>query len=187
MRGIDDLDHAAGAARAQVRDARAALAASREARTGGRARDAREAERQLIALRDAVTTDARELRDRLTGTDPAASRTLGLAALATTGTLASVLGAGLIGRRSLARATERRRIERQASALGRVLAEQARAATQAPVGAAASPRRRRRGGGLLVVAALGAAVAGAVALQQRRSAPIDPDDLWLPEEDPGPA
>lgn len=187
MRGIDDLDRAAGTARAQVRDARAALAASREAQAGGRARNAREAERQLIALRGAVTSDARELRDRLTGTDPAASRTLGLAAVATTGTIASILGVGLIGRRTLARATERRHIERQAVALGRVLAEQARAAAQDSVGVPASPRRRRRRGGLLAVATLGAAVAGAVILQQRRTAPIDPDDLWLPEEDLGPA
>jgi hypothetical protein len=190
MSGLDDLNRAADEARAQVREAREALAASRDARGGGRARDRSEAERQLLALRGAVEEDVRTLRDRLTGEDPTAARALRVAALATSGAIAGVVGLGVLGRSALSRSAERRSIERQALAVARVLADQARAAASGVSSAASrpsAPSRRRRGGGVLLLAVVGAAVAGAFVVQQRRSAPVDPDDLWLPEETVGPA
>jgi hypothetical protein len=190
MSGLDDLNRAAEQARAQVRQAREALAVSREARDGGPARDRREAERQMLTLRGAVEDDIRALRDRLTGQDPSASRSLRIAALTASGAIAGVVGVAALGRGALSRGSERRRVERQALAVARVLADQARAAA-AGVGSAtsrpAAPTRRRRGSGTLLLAAVGAAVAGAVIVQQRRAQPVDPDDLWLPEETVGPA
>jgi hypothetical protein len=189
MSARDDLERAAEEARAQVREAREALAASRAARSGGPARDRREAERQLLALRGAVEDDARTLRDRLTGQDPSATRSLRIAALTASGAVAGVVGLGLLGRGALTRSTERRHVERQARAVARALADQARAAAS-DLGARGSrpgPSVRRRGRGALLLAVVGAAVAGAVVVQQRRSAPVDPDDLWLPEESVGPA
>jgi hypothetical protein len=185
MSALDDLNRAAEDARAQVQEARAALAASRDARAGGPARNAREAERQLHALRAAVTDDARILRDRLTGQDPTAARALRVAALSTTGAIAGVAGAVLLGRRTLGRSTERRRVERQALALAQVLASQVASSSRS---ATATRDRRRGAGGLFVMAALGAAaIVGTAAIKRRRDAPVDPDDLWLPEETVGPA
>jgi len=189
MSGLDDLNRAADQARAQVRDAREALAASREARGGGPARDRREAERQMLALRGAVEDDVRTLRGRLTGQDPSASRSLRVAALTASGAIAGVVGIAALGRSALSRGSERRRVERQALAVARVLADQARAAAAGVSSIASRPSAptRRRGGSTLLLAAFGAAVAGAVIAQQRRAQPIDPDDLWLPEETVGPA
>jgi hypothetical protein len=189
MRGLEDLNSAAEQARAQVREAREALAASRQARGGGGpARDRREAERQMLTLRGAVEDDVRTLRDRLTGQDPSATRSLRIAALTASGAIAGVVGVAALGRGALSRGSERRRVERQALAVARVLAEQARAAASGVGSATSRPSARtRRGGGTLLLAAVGAAVAGAVIVQQRRAQPVDPDDLWLPEETVGPA
>ena len=190
MSGLDDLNRAAEEARAQVREARDALAASRSARGGGPARNAREAERQLAALREVVADDVRTLRDRVTGKDPAAARALRIAALSTAGAIAGIVGVGVLGRSAVARGSDRRRIERQAIAVARALADQVHVASGAGdsrAGRSSASGSRRRGGGMLALAVIGAAVAGAVAVQQRRSAPVDPDDLWLPEETLGPA
>jgi hypothetical protein len=190
MSARDDLEKAAEQARTQVRAAREALASSRDARGGGRARDAKEAERQLLSLRAAVSADVRSLRDRLSGQDPAASRALRNAALGTSGTIAAVVGAGLVGRSAISRRADRRTVQRQAVALARALAAQDRSrSSDAPTGdSSGSGRSRRRGrGGVTLLAFAGAVAAAALFAQQRRSAPIDPDDLWLPEEPSGPA
>lgn len=185
MSAREDLERAAAEARGQVDAARAALAASREARIGGSAKDARQAEEQLHALRDAVGGDVRALRDRLVQLDPAARRGATTAALAGAGALAALVGSGLVVRSRVRRGFEQRGIERQALAIARAMAEGVRAGGGSE---GSSPRRgRRRGRGVLAaVLAAGAAAAGAAIVQQRR-APVDDADLWLPEEDLGPA
>ena len=74
MSARDDLTRATDEARAQVRAARETLARSRDATGGGPAKDVTQAEAQLDALRDAIAGDLRQLRDRVTGLDPAARR-----------------------------------------------------------------------------------------------------------------
>lgn len=183
MSARDDLDRAAAEARAQVADARAALAASRAAGAGGAAKNARQAEQQLHALRGAVADDVRALRDRVGGLDDSARRGAAGAAVAGAATLATLVGSGLAVRGRIRSGLKQRDVRRQATAIARALAGEA--LTTAPT--ASSPARRRRGrGALLVTLAAGAAVAGAVLAQQRRSAPDD-DDLWLPERDLGAA
>lgn len=186
MRGLDDLERAADEARSQVREAREALASSRTARGGGRARDAKDAERQLQSLRGAVTEDARLLRKRLSGQDPAATRGLRIAALSASGTVAGIVGAALVGRGALTRRSDRRSLQRQASALARALAAQALTGVAGSEPAPPTPRRRGRRG-VMLLALAGAVTAGAMIAQQRRIAPVDPDDLWLPVEPSGPA
>jgi len=193
MRGIDALERAAESARNQVKASRDALAASRAERSGGPARNARDAEQQLNALRGAVADDVRALRDRLTGKDPAAARRLRIAALTTSGAIAGIVGASVLGRRSATLAAERRQAQRQAIGLARALAEHVLPGSLPDLARAASStagRSRptgRRGGAAVTLALLGTAVAGAVLLQRRRDATVDPDDLWLPEEPIGPA
>lgn len=180
MSARDDLTRATGEARAQVRSAREALARSREAAAGGPAKDVAQAEVQLGALREAVATDLRQLRARMSGLDPAARRTATVATVAGAGALAAVVGVGFAARGRVRRTLGRRDVQRQARALAEALARQP--------GGAAAPARRSRGGGLLAAAlTLGAAAAGAVAVQRQRTGPADPDDLWLPERDAGPA
>jgi hypothetical protein len=134
-----------------------------------------------------VTDDVRALRGRMTGDGaPSSSRAVRTVALGTAGVIASVVGAGVLGRRAVARSGERRRIEQQAAALARALTERARGAVERE-SRTARDGRSRRGGGALALVVVGAAVAGAVTLQQRRRTAIDPDDLWLPEQTVGPA
>lgn len=179
MSARDDLTRATDEARAQVRAARDALAAARTSRSGGAAKNVAQAEQQLGALRDAVATDLRVLRDRAIGLDASERRGASLAAVAGLGTVAAVVGTGLALRRSVRRAVGQRDVQRQARAIATAMARQA---------ADASPSGRRRGrGGLLTALVVGAAVAGAAAVQQRRTAPVDPEDLWLPEREPGTA
>lgn len=180
MSARDDLTRATDEARAQVRAAREALARSRDAVGGGPAKDVAQAEAQLGALRDAIAGDLRQLRDRVTGLDPAARRSATVATVAGAGALAAVVGAGLAARGRVRRTLGRRDVQRQARALAEALARQPAPGTPSA--------RRGRGGGLLAAAlTLGVAAAGAVAVQRQRSTPVDPDDLWLPERDPGPA
>jgi len=186
MRGLDDLERAAVEARSQVREAREALASSRTARGGGRARDVKDAERQLLSLRGAVAEDARLLRARLTGEDAAATRGLRMAALGTSGAVVGLVGAGLLGRGALARRSDRRSVQRQALALARALSAQALSDVMGGDAAAHAPRRRGRSG-VVLLALAGAVATGVVLARQRRIAPIDPDDLWLPVEPSGPA
>jgi hypothetical protein len=180
----DDLSRAGEEARAQVREARAALAASREARAGGAAKNARQAEQQLHALRDAVSDDVRALRDRLTGLDASARRGAATATAVGAGTLVTLVGTGLALRGSLRRAAEQRGVHKQALALAAALAAQASGSDDRRAGRARTGRRGRRGA-LLTAIAVGAAVTAAAVAQQRRTAPIDDDDLWLPEHDLG--
>jgi hypothetical protein len=181
----DDLARAADEARAQVQEARDALSASRDARSGGVAKNARQAEQQLHALRGAVADDVRALRDRIVGLDPSARRGVGVTAAVGAGTLTTLLGAGLALRRRVRRGIETRGIEREAVAIAAAMARQALDPT-ASAPRTVAPRRGRRAT-LIAVLVAGAALAGGVVLQQRRTAPVDPDDLWLPEDTPGPA
>jgi hypothetical protein len=187
MTAREDIERAADEARAQVRDARAALAASREARGGGAAKDVRQAEAQLLALRDAVAGDARALRDRLAGLDGSARRGVGTIAVAGAGALATLVGGGLMVRGRVRRGVADRGVQRQASAIAAALARE----LVQPAGAARAPREsggRRRGRAALIAAVVtGAVVAGRVVAEQRRSAPVDPEDLWLPERGTAPA
>lgn len=175
----DDVARAGDEARAQVSAAKDALAASREARSGGPAKDARQAEQQLHALRGAVADDARALRDRLVGLDPSARRGAAATAAAGAGAVMALVGTGLAARAALRRGAARRSADVQARALAAALA---RGAFDAVQGATSPGRVRRRGRPALAALALGAVVAGAVAVQRRRSAPVDDADLWLPEQ-----
>jgi len=184
MSARDDLDRAAAEARAQVSDARAALAASRDASGGGEAKNARQAEEQLHRLRGAVADDVRALRDRLTGLDEGARRGATAAAAIGAGALVTLVGSGLAVRGSVRRGLKQREVRQQATAIARALAGTV-AATASPT---AAPTRRRRGrGALLAAIALGAVAGGAALIQQRQNAPVDDADLWLPERDLGPA
>lgn len=185
MSARDDLERAAAEARAQVGAAREALTASREARGGGEAKDARQAEQQLHALRGAVADDVRALRDRLTSLDASTRRGVATAAVAGAGTLAALVGSGLAVRGRVRRSIARRGVQQQALAIARAIADESLGATTSK--GSTPPARRRRGrGALLTALVVGAAVGGAAILQQRR-APADDDDLWLPERDLGPA
>jgi ATP-dependent exoDNAse (exonuclease V) alpha subunit len=179
MSARDDLARATEEAKAQVDAARAALTASRDARSGGRAKNAREAERQLQALRGAVVDDIRALRGRLGSLDPSARRGATTAAVVGAGALATLVGSGLAVRGRVRRGIAQRGVQQQAFAIARALAGSA-------LDAPGSPSGRSRRGTLVTLLAVGAAVAGAAALQQRRGAPVDDDDLWLPERGPGP-
>ena len=185
MSARDDLERAAAEARTQVGAARDALAASRDARGGGEARNARQAEDQLHALRGAVADDVRALRDRLTGLDASTRRGATTAAVAGAGTLAALVGSGFAVRGRVRRGIAQRGVQKQAVAIARALAGEALGAATSTVAAPATRRRRGRGA-LIAALAVGAAVAGAAVVQQRR-APVDDDDLWLPERDLGPA
>lgn len=180
MSARSDMDRAAAEARAQVTAAREALAASRAARGGAPARNVRQAEEQLHALRGAVADDVRALRDRLTQLDPSARRGATAALAVGAGTLVALVGSGLAVRSRVRRGIAQRSIEKQAVAIARVLAGDAlRTGTRATT---AGPQRRR-GGTALALLAVGAAVAGA-ALVQRQRVPDDAD-LWLPEQELG--
>ena len=182
MSARDDLEQAAGAARRQVDEARAALASMRADAGGGPAGSPREAEDQLRALRAAIEQDVRTLRTRATTTSltaPGPARTT--AVVAGAGLLA-VVGAGLLGRRGIARARSRRQIEQQASALAAALARRTSGdAAQDLDGDGRRSGRRGGRGALLLTLAGAAAAAGVGVVRDRRSRPIDPDELWLPE------
>lgn len=190
MSARDDLTRATAQARAQVLDARAAVAASRDARSGGPAKNARQAEQQLQALRAAVADDLRGLRSRATGADTSTRRRARTVALTGAGALTALVGAGLATRNAVSGRVDRRSIQRQAAALASALAAQA---VVEPTGSARSKGGRRDGGrrggrsGLVAVLAVGAAIGAAALLRQRQHALIDPDDLWLPERTAGPA
>lgn len=184
MSARDGLTRATDGARAQVRAAREALEVSRTARGGGPAKDVRQAENQLHALRGAVADDLWVLRERVGGLDDDARRTATLATVAGLGTLAAVVGSGLAVRGRVRRALAQRGVREQARALASALAREAADAVVSGTGARADVGARRGRGGLLALVAVGVAVAGATVLQQRRTAPIDPDDLWLPERSP---
>lgn len=184
MSARDDLERVTSEARTQVGAARDALAASRDARGGGEARNARQAEDQLHALRGAVADDVRALRDRLTGLDASTRRGATTAAVAGAGTLAALVGSGFAVRGKVRRSVAQRGVQKQALAIARAMAGEALGATTS--GTVSSTRRRGGRGALIAALAVGAAVAGAAIAQQRR-APVDDDDLWLPERDLGPA
>jgi hypothetical protein len=189
MSARDDLARATEEARAQVREARAGVAASRQTRSGGAAKNARQAEQQLHALRAAIADDVRDLKGRVTGADTTTRRRAATMALAGGAALSAVIGTGLAARSAMSGRVTRRSMQRQASALAAALAEQAaRATSSAVVGDAARAGGRRRGRGALVaLVAAGAAVGATALVRQRQQAPIDPDDLWLPERTTGPA
>lgn len=180
MSARDDLSRATGEAREQVRAARAALAGSRAERGGGPAKDVAQAEAQLQGLRDAVTDDLRVLRDRVTGMDDRDRRGATLAAVTGAGSLAVLVGTGLAVRGRVRRTLARREVQQQARAIATAMARQAADA----MASTDAPRSGGRRGGLLSVLAIGAAVTGFVIEQRRRTAPVDPDDLWLPERTP---
>jgi hypothetical protein len=182
-----DLDRAAAEARAQVDHARAALAASRDASGGGPAKNARQAEEQLHRLRGAVADDVRALRDRLTGLDDGARRGATTAAALGAGALVTLVGSGLAVRRSVRRGLKQREVRQQATAIAKAMAGSVLAPTSSAAVASRSPRGRVGRGALLATLALGAVAGGAALVQQRRSAPVDDADLWLPERDLGPA
>jgi len=179
MSGRDDLARATAEARAQVRAARDALDASRDAVGGDPAKDARQAEQQLERLRGAVASDLRELRGRMTDLDAGTRRGATLAGLAGAGALAALVATGLAVRGRVRRGLGRREAERQARAIA---AAMARRTTGGHDGA-----RHRGRAGLVTALVIGAAVAGAAGVQQRRGAAIDPDDPWIPERPTGPA
>lgn len=192
MSARDDLSRATDEARAQVRAAREALASSRDARTGGVAKDVDQAEQQLAALRDAVAEDLRVLRGRVTGLGDAERRGATIAGIAGAGALATLVGTGLAVRGRVRRVLAQREVQQQARAIASAMARQAAdaaadvlaAGTRAGTRAGSRGGRRRGRGALLAALTVGAAVAGAVVVQQRRNAPVDPDDLWLPEREP---
>jgi hypothetical protein len=189
MSARDDLTRATDEARAQVRDARAALAATREERSGGPAKNVREAEQQLHALRAAIASDVRSLKHRVTGADTSTRRRVGTVAVAGGAVLSALIGTGLAARSVVSGRVEQRTMERQAAALAAALAERAARATSSAV-TGAPPRtggRRRGRGGLIAVLTVGAAVGAAALVRGRQHAPIDPEDLWLPERNTGPA
>lgn len=185
MSARQDFERATDAAREQVTVAREALAASRAARGGGAAKNAREAEEQLHALRRSVGEDARALRDRLVHLEPSARQRVTTAALAGAGVLATTVGAGLLARSKVRRAVAQRGVQRQALALAQALVGETLRVTSAPHSDGGRGRPRRKGTAVTVLA-IAAAAAGAAVLQQRRS-PVDDADLWLPEQDLGPA
>lgn len=188
MSARDDLTRATEDAREQVRDARSAVTSARQARAGGSARNARQAERQLHALRAAVADDVRSLRERATRSDADTRRRARTVGLAGAGALSALLGTGLAARGALSRRSRRRDVQRQAAALAAALADQAARALSAPDGRRSDPNARRGGRvGLITVLAIGAATGAAALVRQRQQAPIDAEDLWLPERSPGPA
>lgn len=180
----DDLERAVSESRAQVDMAREALAASRASRSGGGAKNVRQAEDQLHALRAAVSDDARALRDRLVQLDPGTRRGAALAATAGVGTLVALVGSGFAVRGRIRRGVARRGVERQALAIARALAGEA-AQSFGPTSSTARGSAPRRGRTLVPIVAIGAAIAGAALLRERRS-PVHDADLWLPEEHTGP-
>jgi hypothetical protein len=188
MSARDDLARAASEARAQIEDAKHALASSRAKRAGGPARSAREAEQQLHALRGAIADDLRSLRGQARGLDPTARRGARTAAIAGVTGLVGLVGAGLAARGAVNRGSQRRTVQRQALALAAALADQAAFPAVTSPGTRTQPRTAGgRRGTAFTLLAVGAAVAAAAVAQRRRTAPIDPDDLWLPERTVGPA
>jgi len=174
MKGREELEQAARAARAQMQDARDALTATRVAVSGGRAKSAKQAERQIVALRHALEADVTALRGRASDIDltrAGSTRTVVTAGIAG---LVALAGTGVALSQGFSRRGRRREADRQAIALAAALARQDRSAT--------TSGGRRRGPGLLLV---GAALAAGSAYAWRRRAlgPVDPDDLWLPERD----
>lgn len=167
MSQLDDLRAAGDSARLRVDEARRALAETRDAVGGGRARRPQEAQEQLATLRRAIEADLGALRGRLQGDDAAGPglRT-GLAAGAAG--LVGLVGAGLLARRAVRRGSERRAEDRRAAALAAALAR--RDDVVAALG--------RRGTGA-AVALLGAAVvAGTAVLAARRAQPPTDDEVW---------
>lgn len=189
MSAREDLTRATEEARAQVHEARAEVASARQARSGGPAKNARQAEQQLHAIRAAVADDLHSLKGRVTGADTTARRRVGAVALAGGAALTAVIGTGLAARSAVSGRVTRRAMQRQASALAAALAEQASWATSSSAAgdlARAGGRRRGRGG-LVAMLAVGAAIGATALVRQSRQAPIDPDDLWLPERTAGPS
>jgi hypothetical protein len=173
----DEFDAAADEARAKVEEAKAALAASRAAVSGGPARSASQAEQQLERLRASLGRDIRTLRERTASFDPLAPGPLRRGMLGVAAGAASLVVVGIAASAAGSRHQRRREAERQASAIARALLR-AQATQQAP----AAGRSARRSGRRLAVLVAGAAVAaGAGLIAQRRNAPVDDADLWLPE------
>jgi hypothetical protein len=187
MSARDDLTRAASEARAQIEDAKHALASSRAQRAGGPARSAREAEQQLHALRGAIAEDLQSLRGQARGLDPTARRGARTVAIAGVTGLVGLVGAGLAARGAVNRGSQRRAVQRQALALAAALADQATFPAMTSHGTRTKPRTAGRRRSSFTLLAVGAAVAAAAVAQRRRTAPIDPDDLWLPELTVGPA
>jgi hypothetical protein len=177
----EDVTRAAEEAREAVESARRALAVSREAKAGSSARSAREAERQLHALRGAVVDDVRALRDRLSASDSSARRGAVTVAAAGAGALVTLVGSGLAVRSRIRRSATQRGVQQQAVAIARAMVDQTLGTPTGKDGA------RRGRGALLAVLVVGAAVAGAAVRAQQRTTPVDDDDLWLPERRLGPS
>lgn len=176
MSAQEELQRAADLARQRAAEARAALASTRAAVAGGPARNAKHAEEQLDELRASLGRDVVTLRDRAAAFDPRTGGTLPRAAFVAAAGVALVIGVGVAASAAGTRHQRRRDIDRQAAALAQALLRaQSNSATPA------STRRGLRSSsiGLLVA---GAAVAAALlARNERRSAPVDDADLWLPE------
>lgn len=167
MSQLDDLRAAGDAARTRVDEARRALAETRDAVGGGRARRPSEAQEHLAALRRAIETDLGALRERVAAADAAGpGLRAGLAAGAAG--LVGVVGAGLLVRRAVRRGGERRAEDRRAAALAAALARRDEFAE----------RLGRRGPGLAVALLGAAAAAGAAVLATRRAQAPSDDEVW---------
>lgn len=167
MSAVDDLRAAGTVARSRVDEARRALAETRDAVGGGRARRPAEAQDHLATLRRAIETDLAALRGRMPSSDTAGP---GLRTGLTAGAVGVVglVGAGLLVRRAVVRGAERRAEDRRAAALAAALARR-----DAVVGALG-----RRGPGLAAGLLGAAAAAGAAVLASRRVRPPEDDEVW---------
>lgn len=171
MSQLDDLRAAGDAARTRVDEARRALAETRDAVGGGRARRPAEAQEHLARLRRAIETDVDALRGRMGATDTGGPGLRGGLAAGAAG-LAGLVGAGLLVGRAVRRAGERRAEDRRAAALAEALAR------RDAVRDAVVDRLGRRGSGVAAALLGAAAVAGAAVLATRRAqAPTD-DEVW---------
>lgn len=167
MSRTDDLRAAGEAARARVDEARRALAESRDAVGGGRARRPQEAQAHLATIRRAIEADLGALRARVgaaDGTGPHLRTGLAVGAAG----LVAVVGAGLLVRLALTRGAERRADDRRAAAIADAIAR------RGVDGSASSARRTGLG-----MVLLGAATAvGAAVLASRRGGPPRDDEVW---------
>lgn len=171
MSQLDDLRAAGDAARTRVDEARRALAETRDAVGGARARRPAEAQEHLATLRRAIETDVASLRDRMSSGDADGPGLRGGIAAGAAG-LVGIVGAGLLVGRAVRRAGERRAEDRRAAALAAALAR------RDALRDAVVDRMGRRGSGVAVALLGAAAVAGAAVLATRRAqAPTD-DEVW---------
>jgi hypothetical protein len=185
----DDLARATEEARSQVREARAAVSSARQSRSGGAARNVRQAEAQLHELREAIADDLRMLKTRVSSADATTRRRTRTVAIVGAGALSAVVASGLVARSAVANRVHRRSVRRQAVELAAALTDQAARGVSdiAALRSARSSERRMGSTGLIVTLALGAAIGGAALIRRQQHAPIEPEDLWLPDHRGRPA